>query len=64
MLGVNQMLRDFGMTDNEIKSEDLVRDKIAEIEEDFDLIMIAEWYNSHKLSTSFFESLMNFAPSP
>ena len=46
MLGVNQMLRDFGMTDNEIKSEDLVRDKIAEIEEDFDLIMIAERYNS------------------
>ena len=46
MLGVNQMLRDFGMTDNEIKSEDLVRDKIAEIEEDFNLIMIAERYNS------------------
>ena len=45
MLGVNQMLRDFGMTDKEIKSEDLVRDKIAEIEEDFDLIMIAERYS-------------------
>ena len=53
MLGVNQMLRDFGMTDNEIKSEDLVRDKIAEIEEDFDLIMIAERYNLLKLSSFF-----------
>ena len=53
MLGVNQMLRDFGMTDNEIKSEDLVRDKIAEIEEDFDLIMIAERYNLLKISSFF-----------
>ena len=42
MLGKNQMLKDFGLTDQDITDKNVVMDKIQEIDEDFDLIMISE----------------------
>ncbi|XP_059468488.1 galactosylceramide sulfotransferase-like isoform X2 [Neocloeon triangulifer] len=40
--GHNQMLHDFGLPERDSYSEEKVKQKISEIEQDFDLIMVAE----------------------
>ena len=43
-IGYNQMLYDFGLDHTFLNNKTLVQEKINEIEKDFDLVMIAEYF--------------------
>ena len=44
-IGKNQMLYDFGLNENQLDHKGRVADKIKEIEENFDFVMIAEYFS-------------------
>jgi len=44
-IGKNQMLYDFGLNENQLDHRGRVADKIKEIEENFDFVMIAEYFS-------------------
>ena len=44
-IGKNQMLYDFGLDENQLDHKGRVADKIKEIEENFDFVMIAEYFS-------------------
>ena len=45
MMGENQMLKDFGLSDEQVKHEQFVDAKIKEVEDTFHLIMLAEQFD-------------------
>ena len=44
-IGLNQMLYDFGLDERQLEHQKRVEAKIAEIDQNFDLVMIAEYFS-------------------